>query len=388
MSGPTPFQRMTRHGAIVHTSHDEMALENFAQAMHSEVFGHLMPGNKDVYESRVLPAFKKREGRKPTTRKEVRAEMREDPYHQTWSALRRTTQEMMWIATDTCLHRTYDDLHERAQPHGQRLGSLDLDSNLDLPRYVTALDIHCMPGGYCGEATDGDVYAGALYDRGVYSITQGFLGPKVDGFGRSSTAYIKRNYPAFRRGKILDVGCAVGHGSVAIAETMPEAEVHAIDVAAPMLRYAHARAESLGVPVHFSQQNAEHMTYDDNTFDFVVSGATLHELSTAGIKNIIRECYRVLKPGGVMVHIEQPQYEGMDPYDQFMRDWDTFGNNEPFWGTLHDLDLKQLAVAAGFANDKVRQSMEWGDEERGRVYNVEKPGEKPTPPWFFYTATK
>ncbi|MEQ8249505.1 MAG: methyltransferase domain-containing protein [Alphaproteobacteria bacterium] len=388
MSGPTPFERMKRHGAIVHSSHDEMALENFAQAMHFEVFGHLMPGNKDVYQNRVLPAFKKREGRQPATRKEVRAEMREDPYHQTWSALRRTTQEMMWVATDTCLHRTYDELHERAQPRGRTRGSLELDASLDLPRYITAVDIHCMPGGYCGEATEGDVYAGALYDRGVYSITQGFLGPKVDGFGRSSTAYIKRNYPQFRTGKVLDVGCAVGHGSVAIAETLPDAEVHAIDVAAPMLRYAHARAESLGVPVHFSQQSAERMTCADNTFDFVISGATLHELSTAGIKNIIRECHRVLKPGGVMIHIEQPQYDGMDPYDQFMRDWDTFGNNEPFWGTLHDMDLQKIAVDAGFANSKVRQSMEWGDEERRQVYNVDKPGEAPTPPWFFYTATK
>ena len=214
-----------------------------------------------------------------------------------------------------------------------------------------------MPGGYCGEATANDVYAGALYDRGVYSITQVFLGPKVDGFGRSSTAYIKRNYPRFKTGKILDVGCAVVHGSVAIAETLPDAEIHAIDVAAPMLRYAHARAESLGVPVHFSQQSAEHMNYADNTFDFVISGATLHELSTAGIKNIIRECHRVLKPGGVMIHIEQPQYDGMDPYDQFMRDWDTFGNNEQFWGTLHDMDLQEIAVAAGFASDKVHQSM-------------------------------
>jgi ubiquinone/menaquinone biosynthesis C-methylase UbiE len=388
MNGPTPFERMKRHGAIVHSSHDELALENFAQAMHFEVFGHLMPGNKDVYQNRVLPAFKKRKGRQPTTRKEVRAEMREDPYHQTWSALRRTTQEMMWVATDTCLHRTYDELHERAQPHGRTLGSLELDAGLDLPRYITAVDIHCMPGGYCGEATANDVYAGALYDRGVYSITQGFLGPKVDGFGRSSTAYIKRNYPRFKTGKILDVGCAVGHGSVAIAETLPDAEIHAIDVAAPMLRYAHARAESLGVPVHFSQQSAEHMNYADNTFDFVISGATLHELSTAGIKNIIRECHRVLKPGGVMIHIEQPQYDGMDPYDQFMRDWDTFGNNEPFWGTLHDMDLQEIAVAAGFASDKVHQSMEWGDEERRQVYNVDKPGEAPTPPWFFYTATK
>ncbi|MCX8231266.1 MAG: class I SAM-dependent methyltransferase [Alphaproteobacteria bacterium] len=388
MTGPTPFERMNRHGAIVDASHDELALENFAQAMHFEVFAHLMPGNKDVYEHRVLPAFKKREGRTPASRREVRSEMREDPYHQTWSALRRTTQEMMWIATDTCLHRTYDELHERARPKNKTLGSLTLDPSLDLPRYITAVDIHCMPGGYCSEATNDDVYAGALYDRGVYSITQGFLGPKVDGFGRSATAYIKRNFPKFRTGKVLDVGCAVGHGSVALAETLPGADIHAIDVGAPMLRYAHARAESMGVAVHYAQQSAEHMSYDDNTFDFVVSGATLHELSTAGIRNIIRECHRVLKPGGVMIHIEQPQYKDMDPYDQFMRDWDTFGNNEPFWGTLHDLDLEAIAVGGGFERGKVRQSMEWGDEDRGQVYNVDKPGEERSPPWFFYTATK
>ena len=62
MTGPTPFERMNRHGAIVDVSHDELALENFAQAMHFEVFAHLMPGNKDVYEHRVLPAFEKRLG--------------------------------------------------------------------------------------------------------------------------------------------------------------------------------------------------------------------------------------------------------------------------------------------------------------------------------------
>jgi hypothetical protein len=89
-----------------------------------------------------------------------------------------------------------------------------------------------------------------------------------------------------------------------------------------------------------------------------------------------------------MIHIEQPQYKDMDPYDQFMRDWDTFGNNEPFWGTLHDLDLEAIAVGGGFERGKVRQSMEWGDEDRGQVYNVDKPGVERSPPWFFYTATK
>ena len=30
-----------------------------------------------------------------------------------------------------------------------------------------------------------------------------------------------------------------------------------------MLRYGHARAESMGVPIHFSQQDAEHTNFED-----------------------------------------------------------------------------------------------------------------------------
>jgi hypothetical protein len=36
-----------------------------------------------------------------------------------------------------------------------------------------------------------------------------------------------------------------------------------------------------------------------------------------------------------------------------MRDWDAFYNNEPFWSTLHEIDLDACLVAAGFAPDKL-----------------------------------
>jgi SAM-dependent methyltransferase len=389
-TGPISFNHMGRHGILAEAIHDEAARGDFVQSLQHHVFGHLMPGNKDAYERRVLPAFVRANNRPPANRQEVRVQMRRDPYHQMWGALRRSAQEMMWDAADASISR--QDTALRAKSHvSNAKGSLTLDDSVVLPRYLTAVDIHCMPGGYCTEAGDDDVYAGALYDRGVYSLTQGFLGPYSEGFGHTITGYMARNYPDWRPGKILDIGCAVGHGTVPIAQHFADAELHAIDVAAPMLRYAHARAESLGATVHFSQQNAEHLRFDDATFDLVITTATMHELSTSGIRNIMGEIYRVLKPGGLMIHVEQPQYHGMSPYEQFIRDWDTFGNAEPFWGTLHDMDLEQLGVDAGFARANVAQTMEAG--EGGRVYNVSKDSGADSDGaekrgWFFFTGRK
>jgi len=386
MSGPRSFHRMARHGVLVAATHDELAHEDFAQAMHHTVFAGLMPGNRDAFEARVRPQFERQHRRAPRDRQEARAAMRRDPYHQLWSALRRTTQEMMWQAAHVGIGRSLDEINARARPPRRARGTLKLDPAVELPRYLTAVDIHCMPGGYTDESGPDDTYAGAMYDRGVYSITQGFLGPLVDGIGRTVAAVVQRKYPGLKPRRILDIGCAVGHSTLPLCDAFSDAEIFAIDVGAPMLRYAHARAESLGKTVHYRQMNAEALDFADCSFDLAVSTATLHELSRVGIRAIVGEIYRVLKPGGVMLHVEQPQYEGMSPYDQFMRDWDTFGNAEPFWGTLHDMDLTQLAVDAGFRRKRVTETMEFGDG--GHVYNVSRAGQKPKPNWFVYAATR
>jgi hypothetical protein len=38
----------------------------------------------------------------------------------------------------------------------------------------------------------------------------------------------------------------------------------------------------------------------------------------------------------------------MPVFEQAMRDWDAFYNNEPYWTTLHGLDLDDHFKAAGF----------------------------------------
>ena len=146
----------------------------------------------------------------------------------------------------------------------------------------------------------------------------------------------------------MDVGCTVGHNLLPFADVYPEAEVHAIDVSAPVLRYAHGRAESLGKTIHLHQMNGEAMSFEDESFDLVVSVVTFHETSRTAMKLILEECQRVLRPGGLMIHMELPRTAEMDPFDAFYIDWDAYYNNEPFYQAFTSTDMKQAFTDAGF----------------------------------------
>ncbi len=63
----------------------------------------------------------------------------------------------------------------------------------------------------------------------------------------------------------------------------------------------------------------------------------------------MKELRRVMAPGGLTLSLEQPPFRGMDPYDAFIRDWDSHNNNEPFWTTFHDMNMIDEMERAGFA---------------------------------------
>jgi ubiquinone/menaquinone biosynthesis C-methylase UbiE len=101
--------------------------------------------------------------------------------------------------------------------------------------------------------------------------------------------------------------------------------------------------------VHFSQQNAECLRFADNSFDVVYSSAVLHETSAAAVSNILRECWRVLRPGGVAMHLEVPhRYDDGDLWTRIRGDYESRFNHEPFWHGLCELDLAAAMRGAGF----------------------------------------
>ena len=90
------------------------------------------------------------------------------------------------------------------------------------------------------------------------------------------------------------MGCSAGSASVPYAQAYPDAEVHAIDVSPGMLRYAHARAESLGAAVHFHQMDSARTSFGSESFDLIVSHNMMHEISDASRRGMLRESWRLL----------------------------------------------------------------------------------------------
>ncbi|NER51142.1 MAG: methyltransferase domain-containing protein [Symploca sp. SIO1A3] len=354
---PPVWNRVGKHAVFPEAKHDEIARYNFLANLNRHLTGVISPGNKLAYEQRVVPKFQQEHHRDLETRKEVREAMKQDPHYQAWSALRRSSMEMRQQAGRSLVLRQIDELAAKAEGLNQGKDTLKLNPDLEIPHYLQAVDHHCMPGSYYTELVEGDVTAAANYDSGLFVTVTGSLGRLNNGGGKAIAQWLKTEQPEFQPQRILDIGCGLGHNVLPLAQAYPDAEVIAIDVAAPMLRYGHARAQDLGINnVTFIQMDGANTGFANESFDWIQTTMFLHETSDQAIRRIMAEIYRMLKPAGLTLHIEQPQYtENMELYEQFIRDWDAYYNNEPFWSKMHDLDVKELMIQAGFQKDRLLQ---------------------------------
>lgn len=389
MDIPPPVSEATRHGISPELNHDERARFNFEASLYKVISKELSPGNEAVYNKRVGPNFEKSEGRLPENRHEVRQAMNADPYHNFWGALRRNTMEMRQVNGQFMTLRQLDDLAARSEKLNAKSDRITLDPTVKIPAYVAEVDHHCMPGSYHRELIEGDVSPAANYDTGFFVTTTGSIGGLCDAAGHAIAEWIKTHDGSFEPEHILDIGSAVGNSIVPIANAFPKAAITAIDVSAPMLRYAHARATSLGVKnIHFKQMSGEDLSaFEDGEFDIVMTSIFLHELSSKSLPKIMNEMYRVLKKGGLMIHLEQPQYsEDMPVFEQFMRDWDSYNNNEPFWSAMHNIDLTDLMLGLGFDKDKVWHASMAGPSHKAKGEPAEDHGRAAA--WHAYVGQK
>jgi ubiquinone/menaquinone biosynthesis C-methylase UbiE len=335
---------------------DERSRQHFVSSLRKYVMADMSRGMRGVYEDKVKPAWVAREGQEPQDGREVRKAMMTEPYYQAWSALRYNAQEMTWDSVQGQVERNLPGLVEAAREtrDGAR-GSLRLDPDVEIPKAVTSMDIHLMPGCFHLEFGDDDVAQGAVYELGSAVFAGGLKFKSRGSVAESMAHFIRVRYPDFKPRRILDLGCTAGANTLPYAEVFPEAEVHGIDIGAALLRYGHARAEWAGLPVHFSQQNAEHTDFPDGHFDLVVSSFFLHEQSTKSTRQIFREINRLLSPGGLMLHMELPPSAVVDPYYNFYLDWDAYYNNEPHYRAFRAMDFPALCAETGFEPDRYVQ---------------------------------
>ncbi|MCG3203771.1 MAG: Ubiquinone/menaquinone biosynthesis C-methyltransferase UbiE [Elusimicrobia bacterium] len=116
----------------------------------------------------------------------------------------------------------------------------------------------------------------------------GYGGYKYDGRWRSVAEAMAKHYKLKAGQRLLDVGCGKGFLLYEFTQVVPGVEVVGIDIS----RYAIENAKPEVQP-HLQVASASKLPFPDNSFDFVVSINTLHNLYNYELFDALKEIERV-----------------------------------------------------------------------------------------------
>ncbi|MBM3513451.1 MAG: class I SAM-dependent methyltransferase [Alphaproteobacteria bacterium] len=351
-SDPSAAASDLGHAMTARATRDERARQGFVTAARAHMYGSIARALKTTYECKVKPAFRARKRLDPKTDLEVHRALKQETVFKFYSRYRNIVQGLVYRSVIPGIERDLPALIARAKALSQDTtraeGTLTLNPRLKVPRYTGGLDVHLMPGNYHTDHVADDVAQGAIYEHGWLVFIRGIIG-HLDGITDGISKYVRARYPDFRPARILDLGCTTGIHTLPWKATFPEADVHGVDVAAPCLRFGHARAQSRGIAVHYHQMDGSATTFPDASFDLVTSCMVLHEMPMDRVRALLQDARRLLRPGGLMLHYELPPSTYMDPYSDFFLNWDSCYNKEPFYRAFRAADPMKECRDAGFA---------------------------------------
>jgi ubiquinone/menaquinone biosynthesis C-methylase UbiE len=151
---------------------------------------------------------------------------------------------------------------------------------------------------------------------------------------------------------ILEIGCSSGPYTLKLAEVFPTAKIAACDISIAQLEQAQRNGNLKGYAWDLFQADGRATGLPDASQDLVTSFIILHELPVDVIADILREAFRVLRPGGDLLFGDVAPYSAMTKLNAWRTDYlATFGG-EPYWRGSSTMDMVDLMRAIGFADVK------------------------------------
>jgi ubiquinone/menaquinone biosynthesis C-methylase UbiE len=211
----------------------------------------------------------------------------------------------------------------------------DLPRDVDLSEYPPYYrrTFHWQSDGYLSRRS------AALYDVGVEFL----FGGTADIMRRQAIPPLRDTTPR----SILDVACGTGRTLAQLRAAMPDAELVGLDLSPYYLEEARA---TVGDGVELVQGNAEAMPMADASFDAIVSVFLFHELPRNARRNVMREMFRVLRPGGRLVILDSVQVSDAEEIVYFLERFQR-ELHEPFYRDYIRDDLAAAVREVGFDVD-------------------------------------
>ena len=147
--------------------------------------------------------------------------------------------------------------------------------------------------------------------------------------------------------RILEIACGTGSFLQQIRAAYPYAALTGLDLSPDYINFAR---KNLPDPtIKLVAENAERMSFADETFDAVICINLFHELPPDARRNVFREARRVLKSGGVFSVSDSIQAADSDYLEGVMKRFsERF--HEPFYPHYVKDDLAGIFIECGFSD--------------------------------------
>ena len=154
-----------------------------------------------------------------------------------------------------------------------------------------------------------------------------------------------------RRLRLLDIACGTGRFLDFVKQAWPRLPVVGLDLSEAYCRHARnhlCRWSRVNVVVG----NAEAVPAPDASFDAATCTFRFHELPPQARRNALRECARVLKPGGRLVLLDSLQRADEPDYDGMLERFPQY-YHEPYYGSYLGENFSAIARRVGLKHRRV-----------------------------------
>ena len=214
----------------------------------------------------------------------------------------------------------------------------------DYPSYYLQ-NFHHQTDGYLSE------HSAEIYDLQVEILFNG----TADSMRRRVLAPLKRGLKKYlsdpsKKVKVLDIATGTGRTLQQIQSALPDVELYGLDLSGSYLKQASKYLGSRsGDLVQLTKGNAEKMPYASSSFQALTCVFLLHELPREARQNVLKECFRLLEPGGTLVLADSIQIEDSPKFISIMENFHKIFH-EPFYRDYIVDDINSRLEESGFSS--------------------------------------
>lgn len=190
----------------------------------------------------------------------------------------------------------------------------------EAPEYYRR-NFHFQTGGYFSRLS------AELYDHQVDILFSG----SSDAMRRLILPPLRRHFGnTDGRGlRFLEIGVGTGRATRFVRRMFPKAHICVVDLSDAYLKKAQDELKSF-LRIDFVKGDAANLPFRDETFDATYSIFLFHELPSDVRHKILKESFRILKPGGFLGLVDSIQ-KNDQPHFNFALEQFPIGFHEPFY---------------------------------------------------------